>query len=250
MCGRGDAMMQTMAHRHAAFMSRFALPACPICWRVAALLAVQILFSLIIVARPDIDTHMSAMFYHAGAGFPLAQDARLQTLRWLGRAVPVALAILVSVLVIWRLARRQTFLTISDRALAFVAASFALGPGLAVNAILKEHWGRSRPLATELFGGSAQFTPAWWPWGECHTNCSFVSGEASAAAVLMAFTVLCPERYRLTMTIAVTLWMIAISLNRMAFGAHYFSDVVLGCLVTLTIVYALKAVLLPAPAAA
>lgn len=242
--------MQLTAERHAVLIGGFALPSCPVCWRVVLLLAAQVLFSIVIVARPDIDTQMSAMFYHAGAGFPLAHDARLLTLRWLGRAVPVALAIFVGILVIWRLARQQKFVTISDRALAFIAGSFALGPGLAVNAILKEYWARSRPLSTELFGGTAHFTPAWWPWGECHTNCSFVSGEASAAAVLIAFTVLCPPRYRLTMTIAVTLWMIAISLNRMAFGAHYFSDVVLGCLVTLTIVYALKALVMRAPAAA
>lgn len=241
--------MQATTQQIAIFPVRFAFPACAICWRVVALLAVQVAFSLIIVARPDIDTQMSAMFYRAGVGFPLAQDANLLTLRWLGRAVPVAFAILVSVLVVWRFARQQTFMTINDRTLAFIAASFALGPGLAVNAILKEHWGRSRPLATDLFGGTSHFTPAWWPWGECHSNCSFVSGEASAAAVLMAFTVLCPQRYRLTMTIVVTIWMIAISLNRMAFGAHYFSDVVLGCLVTLTIVFALKALLLPKPAA-
>lgn len=242
--------MQVTAQRHAAFIGRLTIPSCPICWRVAALLAAQIIFSIIIVARPDIDTQLSAMFYRAGVGFPLSNDARLLTLRWLGRAVPVALAIFLSVLVIWRLARRQTFVTISDSVLAFMAASFALGPGLAVNAILKEHWGRSRPLATDLFGGTAEFTPAWWPWGECHANCSFVSGEASAAAVLIVFTVLCPQRYRMAMQIAVVIWMIAISLNRMAFGAHYFSDVVLGCLVTLTIVYALKALLLRAPAAA
>ena len=242
--------MQAIAYRHAGLTNRFVFPACTICWRVAALVALLVAFSIIIVARPDIDMRLSAMFYRAGAGFPLAQDAKLLTLRWLGRAVPVALAILISILVIWRLARQQKFVTIGDRALAFIAASFALGPGIAVNAILKEHWGRSRPLATDLFGGTAEFTPAWWPWGACNSNCSFVSGEASAAAVLIAFTVLCPPRYRLPMTIAVALWTIAISLNRMAFGAHYFSDVVLGCLVTLTIVYALKALIIRTPAAA
>lgn len=242
--------MQVMAQPHTVSLNRLSFNSITMCWRVAALLTATIVFSAIIVARPDIDTQMSAMFYSAGVGFPLAQDAHLHALRWLGRAVPVALAVLVSVLVIWRLARQQKFGTIGDRALAFIAASFALGPGLAVNGILKAYWGRSRPLATDLFGGTADFTPAWWPWGECHANCSFVSGEASAAAVLIAFTVLCPQRYRMTMSIAVTLWMIAISLNRMAFGAHYFSDVVLGCLVTLTIVYALKALLIRTPAAA
>lgn len=243
-------MQNAIARHYVAQANRLSLPANLICWRVASLLAVQLVFSLIIVARPDIDTQMSAIFYRPGVGFPLANDGSLLGLRWLGRAVPASAAILISVLVIWRIARQQKFVTIGDRALAVIAGSFALGPGLAVNAIMKEHWARSRPLATELFGGTASFTPAWWPWGECQTNCSFVSGEASAAAVLMAFAVLCPQRHRLTMTIAVTLWMGAVSLNRMAFGAHYFSDVVLGCLVTLTIVYALKALLIRNPAAA
>ncbi len=211
---------------------------------VVALIAAQLLFSALVIARPDIDTQLSAEFYRAGVGFPLAQDTHLLALRWLGRAIPAAIAFILAALVVWRLARRQTFLTISDRALAFVACSFALGPGLIVNAILKSHWGRARPLATDLFGGTAHFTSAWWPWGDCYSNCSFVSGEASTAAVLIAFAAICHPRYRLTISIAVILWTIAISLNRMAFGAHYFSDVVLSCLLTLTVVYALKALLI------
>lgn len=242
--------MQAAAARHFTLATRVAETSERLGWPVVALIAAQIVFSAVIIARPDIDTHLSAEFYRAGVGFPLAQDAHLLLLRWLGRAVPASIAIVLTALVVWRLLRKQTFVTISDRALAFVACSFALGPGLIVNVILKSHWGRARPLATDLFGGSAQFTPAWWPWGECYSNCSFVSGEASTAAVLMALAAITPRRYRSASMGAVTAWMIAISLNRMAFGAHYFSDVVLSCLLTLTVVYALKALIIGNPSAA
>ena len=213
-------------------------------WQIAALFALQILFSIAIILHPQIDAQLSGTFYRAGIGFPLSHDIYLQTLRWLGRAVPAAVVVSLVGLVVWRIARCRPFETMTDRALAFVAASFAIGPGLIVNVILKSHWGRSRPLATDLFGGSEHFTVAWWPWGECASNCSFVSGEASTAAVFMAFAVVAHAHHRKKLALAVTVWMIAISWNRMAFGAHYFSDVVLSCLLTITVVLVLKALIL------
>ncbi|MEQ1650987.1 MAG: phosphatase PAP2 family protein [Hyphomicrobium sp.] len=213
------------------------------------LLLITTCFSAVVVLHPEIDAQISALFYRPGVGFPLAADARLLNLRWLGRALPAAVIFFLIVLLAWRFMRRQPLDVLSDRALAFVVSCFAIGPGLLVNAFFKTHWGRSRPLATDLFGGTAHFTPAWWPWGDCLSNCSFVSGEASTAAVLFAFATVSGARYRRPLSMAVGLWTVAISLNRMAFGAHYFSDVVLSCCLTLLVVFALKGLLLRVPTA-
>ena len=44
-----------------------------------------------------------------------------------------------------------------------VILTLALGPGLLVNGILKEDWGRPRPADITVFGGSDQYRKVWEP---------------------------------------------------------------------------------------
>jgi lipid A 4'-phosphatase len=64
--------------------------------------------------------------------------------------------------------------------LAFVALALALGPGLFVNGVFKEGFGRARPAQIVEFGGEKSFTPPFVIAKECKSNCSFVCGHASA----------------------------------------------------------------------
>ena len=73
---------------------------------------------------------------------------------------------------LWRLDRK---------ALVFIVAATALGPGLIANTVLKDNWGRARPYQTDSFGGTRQFTPAPLPAAQCERNCAFVSGHAALA---------------------------------------------------------------------
>jgi lipid A 4'-phosphatase len=205
-------------------------------------------FSALVMTFPTIDRSVSSLFYQAGEGFPLAHDAGLIALRTLGRALPAALIVWLIGLGAVRLVRGRPFTWPNDTALIFLAATMAAGPGLVVNIILKSHWGRQRPLATDLFGGASSYTSPWWPWGECTSNCSFVSGEASAAMAMIAFAFIVRPQHRWHVGMAVLLWTIAISLNRIAFGAHYLSDVVLACGLTLIVVLLLEKMLLSAHA--
>src|SRR5574343_386821 len=69
----------------------------------------------------------------------------------------------------------------------FVLAGALLGPILTVDVVLKDHWGRARPLTVSAFGGSKQFTPAFVISDQCEKNCSFVSGHVATASFIMAF---------------------------------------------------------------
>lgn len=104
--------------------------------------------------------------------------------------------------------------------------------------------GRPRPTATDLFGGEAPFQRAWVISDWCDRNCSFVSGEASSAAWLVAAALIAPHRNRTAATALAAVYAFAISINRIAFGGHYLSDVVLAWLLCALVLMALSRLIL------
>jgi membrane-associated phospholipid phosphatase len=107
-----------------------------------------------------------------------------------------------------------------------------LGPGLVVNTVLKDHWGRARPLQIEQFGGSRAFTPAPLPAAQCARNCSFPSGHAALGFSLLAFALLLPPGAARRLATAAALGVgVLVGLARIAQGAHFLSDVVYAGLV-------------------
>lgn len=113
--------------------------------------------------------------------------------------------------------------------------SYLLGVGVLVNLILKEFWGRPRPVQTDIFGGNWPFVPAGEIASYCQSNCSFVSGEAAGAFWLLCLATLLPPRFRFAGLVAAFFIACLTAGLRVAFGMHYLSDVVLsGLLMMLT----------------
>lgn len=111
--------------------------------------------------------------------------------------------------------------------------SLVLCSVLIVNVWLKSFSGRPRPVRTDLFGGDMPFVPAGEFTDHCISNCSFVSGESSGAFWLICLAALLPRRWRpaaLAVTGAVAVWVAGL---RVAFGAHYLSDVAIAGLLSL-----------------
>ena len=113
--------------------------------------------------------------------------------------------------------------------------ALALGSGLLVNGFLKAFWGRPRPRDTLFFGGHFDFVQAGSMAGKCLDNCSFVSGEAATAGWLFCLIWLFPQKWRPAIGIPIAAISIGLTLLRVAFGAHYLSDAVLGWLSSLVI---------------
>jgi lipid A 4'-phosphatase len=178
---------------------------------------------------PGVDLLVSRWFYDAAEGFVLANSPPLRALRssstWIMRGV-----VLLALFQVARHARAGRMAGQGARRSLWLLSCLVVGPGLLVNGLLKEHWGRPRPRATDLFGGEAPFQKAWVISDWCDRNCSFVSGEASAAAWLVAAALIAPRRIRTAATALAAIYALAISINRIAFGGHYLSDVVLAWL--------------------
>jgi len=117
----------------------------------------------------------------------------------------------------------------SPRAFAFVALTYALGPGLVANMLLKEHWGRARPWEVTAFGGTAPFTPALLPGG-AGGGLSFVSGEVAMAAAAIVLCFLTQGRIRIALLALCCAVTALIALIRMVQGGHFLSDAVFAVL--------------------
>jgi membrane-associated phospholipid phosphatase len=117
-----------------------------------------------------------------------------------------------------------------------LVATLIVGPGLLVNALFKDHWGRPRPALVTDFGGELPYVDVWRITRYCLHNCSFVSGEASTAIWLMAVGFVVPRRYRLPVLLVTGLYGLALSLNRIAAGRHFLSDVLLAWGVTALVI--------------
>lgn len=191
-------------------------------------LALLLALLLIYVVWPGLDLPVSAWFYRTDSGFWIDDQPWVQavhhTVPWVGRLL------LVGSLAVWLLGHfgRRTELRRLRRPAAALFLGLVLGLGLLAHGVLKENWGRARPVQVSQFGGEASFTPPWQPTSECRRNCSFVSGHAGTGFALIALGALAaPRRRRFWL---VTGWSAGLLLGalRIAQGGHFLSDVLFG----------------------
>lgn len=197
----------------------------------AGTLAALVFAALVFVTWPGLDLQVAGWFALGDgrfAGQAGAVEATRRALYWVPSGL---LAVLVLLGGLRRFARAPVPAP-SLAGLAFLAISFATGPGLLVNTVLKDHWHRPRPYQTRDLGGADAFRPFWRGDGACERNCSFVSGEGSAAFWTLAPALLAPPPLRVAAVAAALLFGTAVSALRIAAGGHYLSDTVFAGLLT------------------
>ncbi len=194
-------------------------------WALAALLTISVF--------PGIDLAASGLFYRAGEGFPLRNWppflAAMRAISILGVGVGVA----AGVAGIAAALSDRKWLDVTPRAAAYLVVSLLLGPGLLVNTVLKDHWGRARPHQILEFGGTLRFSPAILPADQCTANCSFPSGHAALAFWFLALVPLAPPPWRVRARAAGIALGCAIGAMRIVQGGHFLSDVIAAALLVL-----------------
>lgn len=205
-------------------------------WR---LLVASALIHLLFAIWPAIDIAVSRVFVQADGSFLLAKSAFGEQIRMPIWLASVALAAVAAAMLIASFLRGVAAQT-SWRLWAFITALYVLGPGLLVNVLLKQNWGRARPVMVQAFGGDKLFTPPFQIAGQCSNNCSFVSGEAASAAVMViVLAILCTtsiaKPWRNAAYLALGAVFVLASGMRVASGRHFLSDVVFAGLFMLII---------------
>lgn len=192
-------------------------------WKVTLLCGVlaAVLFSL----WPELDIYTSSWFYEGNNRFFLQNNPLGTIPRKIFQIFFGAFCVLAIIGLLFTLIRRTPLLRLDHMHWAYLVACLIIGPGLVANSILKENWGRARPVDVVQFGSTKTFTPALVPSTACKRNCSFVSGESSSIYMLFFSLALLLATYRRRMIIGGLIVGGLAGLMRMGMGGHFLSDV-------------------------
>jgi lipid A 4'-phosphatase len=206
------------------------------------------LLLVIFYAFPEIDLATSRYFFtpsvcpaSSPAGdicgtFAAGNSWFLTNLRLVFFRVPYVIAIVqLCMLIACYTQHGSTFNALRARNLKIALGALLIGPGLIVNLILKEHWGRPRPYSVTEFGGMMDFVQAGSLAGKCVSNCSFISGEAASAGWLLCLLFFIPQPARTGLFLPLIAISLLTSVMRLAFGGHFVSDIVLGWLLAVVV---------------
>jgi lipid A 4'-phosphatase len=178
---------------------------------------------------PVVDAHNNHFAWRLSQPMSSARDIGL----WVGTVLVAPAVVATLVKLIWP--RRRMF--VSGSAALFLMATLALGPGLLANVLLKDHWGRPRPIDVTQFGGDQHFVAWWDPRGDCPGNCAFVSGDVSGAFWTLAPAALAPPQWRALAYGAALALGVGMAAIRMMAGAHFFTDTVFAGIFTFMIIW-------------
>lgn len=198
---------------------------------------------IVLAFVPGFDIAFTNLFYSDEKWFFWRYAPPLEFVR---KALPAIIIgaglffVLIGLANIWL---KERFFNVTRRAIAYLTLSMLLGPGLLVNMLFKDHWGRARPTTITEFGGKMTFTPPFVMTNQCDDNCSFASGHAAIAFWVFALTVLLPPPWRRTGGWLAIGFGFLIGLVRVIQGAHFYSDVVSAGLITVGVALALRPLL-------
>jgi membrane-associated PAP2 superfamily phosphatase len=171
------------------------------------------------------DIELQRPFYLAEKGWYLAKTNPWYFLYRYGMYPAIILVLSAALIFVSSLVSCKT---LPYRRIAlFLILHMLLGPGLVVNAVFKDHWGRPRPTQIVDFGGQEQYLPPWKK-GSLTEGKSFPSGHASIGFFLFSPFFFLRKNTRRWAVLFLFLGLSfgsLMGLARMIQGGHFASDV-------------------------
>lgn len=200
-------------HKTKQIFTDFAIP-------VAILLVGTVMLSVL-----NADLLLAARFYSPAAGWPWKDAKPWIDLYHYGNIPSLMLGLFgLIVFVLGFFVRRVA----SYRKIGlFLVVYLILGPGLVINMVFKDHWGRPRPVEVKNFGGAEQYQPVW-ERGTPGRGKSFPSGHAAVGFFLFAPFFFLRKQSPLWAGLFMLLGLAYgafMGIGRMAQGGHFATDI-------------------------
>ena len=152
-----------------------------------------IFFGLLFLFFPSLDIYFSNLFFSENQ-FISEKYKIIKVLRVYLKNLMIFIPVLsLIILFVNFINKRQNIKKLINQRTKFALIGLVVGPilgcGIIANLYFKDTWGRARPVHIEEFGGDKIFTPAFLKSDQCEKNCSWISGETSAAFSLTFGTI-------------------------------------------------------------
>jgi len=207
-----------------------------------------IVLSTVVFWTTDLDIDVMRHFFvpdHTQNAWPIADQ---QPWLFFYKAAPFLTLIPTLAALLTLIASRWIQRLVKWRSAAlFIVLCFALGPGLTVNLVFKDHWGRPRPRQVIELGGQNHSIP---PLAMGDKGKSFPCGHSSVGFAYGAFCfILRKKRPRIAAAVLSGSLILGLlmGIGRMAAGAHFLSDVLWSAYLPLVIAFLLSPMLSTKP---
>ena len=185
----------------------------------------------------NLDIRLAALFYHpehSVADWPY-QNAKFIKVLY-DYAFPFTMIAGASALTVYTIGYFHQYTRRFRRRALYILLVIALGPGVVVNLVFKDHWGRPRPVHIQQFGGEYRYVPPL-KLGQTPDK-SFVCGHCSVGYAFFALYFLSQNHklfyFMLTLTLAWTM-----GFTRMTSGSHFVSDILWSGYLVFLVAFAL-----------
>jgi membrane-associated PAP2 superfamily phosphatase len=172
------------------------------------------------------DIAIESWFYSPLSGWFLGKENPWYLLYEYGNVPALLLSVVGLLAFVWSYFQRKLFAY--RRVGLFLVTFMILGPGLIVNTLFKDHWGRPRPIDIVNFGGTEPFHHAWEK-GTSGQGKSFPSGHAAVGFYLFApFFIFrrASRRWAIFFLCLGLSYGVLMGVGRMIQGGHFPSDVI------------------------
>jgi lipid A 4'-phosphatase len=174
----------------------------------------------------DLDVRVARPFYVPGEGWPVGAQPLWKFLKQYG--VAPAWIIAVSALTVWIASFFRPALRAARRGAMFLVFVMTIGPGVLVNDVFKEQWGRPRPRDLIEFGGTRAYVAPLIKSPPEYGG-SFASGHAATGFYLLTPYFLLRRRWpwrAAAVFVAGIGYGALVGYARIVQGAHFLSDVI------------------------
>lgn len=193
------------------------------------------LSSIFLVAYPDFDIFLSQLVFCQDKGFIYRNHYLAQLIYLSIPTLTKALVLICLIYLIYIGIRSRSVKKMILSGSFFLLLAALAGPGIIVNSLMKENFGRARPIQITEFNGQKEFSKAFEFSEQCSHNCSFSSGHAAMAYYFTALAYVAGGAYFSVIYLSGLMFGTAVGISRILMGGHFASDVLVsGFIVLLT----------------
>lgn len=196
-------------------------------------LTITAFLTFLLVLFPEIDISFSQLFFSGERGFIYQENFVVYQLYALLPLLTKLFILVCLLYLVYLIVKYRSYKRILRSGVFFLVIAAAISPGLVVNEVFKENFGRARPRHIEEFNGKREFTGAFTMSDQCKRNCSFSSGHAAMGYFLTAIAYTTNLLYFNRIYLIGIVFGSLVGLSRIVMGGHFLSDVLASAFVVL-----------------